>query len=96
MTLNYDYIIIGGGLAGLQLAFEFGNDRFFEQKTFAVIDPSLKDENDKTWCFWEKGDGKWDEIIYKSWQRGLFISSEKNIELQLPPYSYKMLRSLDF
>lgn len=96
MSLNYDYLIIGGGLAGLQLAFEFGNDRFFEQKTFAIIDPSVKDENDKTWCFWEQGDGKWDEIIYKSWQRGLFFSSEKNIELRLSPYSYKMLRSLDF
>ncbi len=96
MSLNYDYLIIGGGLAGLQLALEFGTDRFFEQKTFAVIDPSLKDSNDKTWCFWEEGPGKWDEIIFKSWQRGRFFSTEKNIELQLAPYSYKMLRSLDF
>lgn len=96
MSLNYDYLIIGGGLAGLQLALEFGTDRFFEQKTFAVIDPSTKDSNDKTWCFWEQGAGKWDSIIYKSWDRGLFISSEKNIELDLLPYTYKMLRSLDF
>ena len=96
MSLNYDYIIIGGGLAGLQLAYEFGKDRFFEQKTFAVIDPSPKGVNDKTWCFWEQGNGKWDDIIFKTWQKGLFISSEKNIELQLLPYSYKMLRALDF
>lgn len=96
MSLNYDYLIIGGGLAGLQLALEFGTDRFFEQKSFAVIDPSIKDINDKTWCFWEQGNGKWDDIIYKSWERGLFISSEKNIELGLLPYTYKMLRFLDF
>lgn len=96
MSKSFDYIIIGGGLAGLQLALKFGTDRFFEQKTFAIIDPSNKDSNDKTWCFWEKGKGKWDHIIAKSWDRGLFFSSEKKLTLDLPPYRYKMLRSLDF
>ncbi len=96
MYSSYDYIIIGGGLAGLQLALKFGNDRFFEQKTFAIIDPSNKNINDKTWCFWEKGKGQWDHIITKSWDKGLFFSSEKRLELNLPPYRYKMLRSLDF
>lgn len=96
MTKNFDYIIIGGGLAGLQLALKFASDRFFEQKTFAIIDPSSKDANDKTWCFWEKGDGQWDHLITKSWDRGLFFSAEKKIELNLSPYRYKMLRSIDF
>jgi len=96
MSKNFNYIIIGGGLAGLQLALQLSRDRFFEQKTFAIIDPSPKTENDKTWCFWEKGKGQWDSIITKSWDKSRFISSEKNIELNLEPYKYKMLRSLDF
>jgi len=96
MSKNFNYIIIGGGLAGLQLALQLSRDRFFEQKTFAIIDPSPKTENDKTWCFWEEGKGQWDSIITKSWDTGRFISSEKNIELNLEPYKYKMLRSLDF
>ena len=96
MPKNFNYIIIGSGLAGLQLALKFSKDRFFEQKTFAIIDPSLKTINDKTWCFWEKGKGQWDSIITKSWDKGRFISSEKNIELTLEPYNYKMLRSIDF
>lgn len=96
MSKSFDYIIIGGGLAGLQLALKFGTDRFFEQKTIAVIDPSLKNTNDKTWCFWEEGEGQWDHIITKSWEKGLFFSAEKQIELNLPPYRYKMLRSINF
>jgi lycopene beta-cyclase len=96
MPKNFNYIIIGGGLAGLQLALQFSRDRFFEQKTFAIIDPSPKTENDKTWCFWEKGKGQWDSIITKSWDKSRFISSEVNIQLNLEPYKYKMLRSLDF
>jgi lycopene beta-cyclase len=96
MAKNFNYIIIGGGLSGLQLALQLSRDRFFEQKTFAIIDPSPKTENDKTWCFWEEGEGQWDSIITKSWDKSRFISSEKNIELNLEPYKYKMLRSLDF
>lgn len=96
MSKNFNFIIIGGGMAGLQLALQLSRDRFFEQKTIAIIDPSPKTENDKTWCFWEKGKGQWESIITKSWDKGRFISSEKNIELNLEPYKYKMVRSLDF
>ena len=93
---NFDYIIIGGGLAGLQLALSFSEDPFFKDKQIAIIDPSSKNTNDKTWCFWEQGAGKWDSIITKSWETGRFITPDKNIKLALQPYSYKMLKSLDF
>ncbi|WP_026837876.1 lycopene cyclase family protein [Gillisia sp. JM1] len=96
MPQKFDYIIIGSGLAGLQLAYAFGQDPFFKKSKIAIIDPSKKETNDKTWCYWEKGAGKWDEIITRSWKQGKFISKEANLNLNLDPYSYKMLRSLDF
>lgn len=96
MLRQFDYIIIGGGLAGLQLAMQVARDRFFEQKTFAIIDPLPMITGDKTWCFWEKGESYWDEVIYKSWEKGFFKSSIKHIELDLAPYRYKMMRSADF
>lgn len=96
MPIHFDFIIIGGGLAGLQLALNLGKDRFFEQKSVAIIDPSLKTINDKTWCFWEKGESEWDNIANKTWKKGLFLSSKKKISLELSPYSYKMIKSLDF
>ena len=56
MTNNphFDYIIIGNGLAGLQLVLKMSEDVFFENKTIALIDPLEKNSNDKTWSFWEK------------------------------------------
>ena len=96
VPLQFDYIIIGSGLAGMQLALKLSQDPFFKNLNVAIIDPSTKEVNDKTWCFWEKGVGKWDELITKSWDQGKFISTKANIELQLDPYSYKMLRSIDF
>ncbi|MDT0678577.1 lycopene cyclase family protein [Autumnicola musiva] len=92
----YYYVIIGGGLAGLQLAQRFSRELFFKGKKIAIIDPSEKDTNDKTWCFWEKGEGQWDHIVSKSWKKAHFYSSEEELDLDLTPYTYKKIKSLDF
>lgn len=96
ITPDYYYVIVGGGLAGLQLALTINRDLFFKGKKIAIIEPSNKSSNDKTWCFWEEGNGKWDHLISKQWNEGKFVSSELSKDLELAPYSYKMLRSLDF
>lgn len=93
---HFSYVIIGNGLAGLQLALELSKHSFFDDKQIALIDISKKNLNDKTWCFWEQGSGKWDHLIYKSWNYSNFYSSKKSLSLNLDPYAYKMVRSLDF
>ncbi|UBZ07158.1 lycopene cyclase [Salegentibacter mishustinae] len=92
---RYFYVIIGGGLAGLQLARQLSRDVFFKGKKIAIIDSDFSMPV-KTWCFWEKGKGKWDELLTKSWNKGKFISSEENIDLQLSPYTYKMIKAKDY
>lgn len=93
---SFDYIIIGNGLAGLQLAIALSEDAYFKNKTIALIDKSSKKENDKTWSFWEKENGNWDSIVSKSWKEALFFSKEKQITLNLKPYLYKTIRAIDF
>ena len=83
MPKSFDYIIVGGGLAGLQLALAFADDLFFVQKTIAIIDPNQKNQEDKTWCFWEKGQGKWESVVSNTWQTGKFLSSEANLKFSL-------------
>lgn len=96
ITPDYYYVIVGGGMAGLQLALRISRDIFFNGKKIAIVDPSAKNTNDKTWCFWEKGTGNWDHLITKQWESGKFITSEFEKQLDLQPYSYKMLKSIDF
>jgi len=36
---HFDYIIIGNGLAGLQLALKLATDSYFNDKQIALIDP---------------------------------------------------------
>jgi len=96
MAGTYDIGIIGAGAAGLQLAMAIANDPWFNEKTILIVDKDKKDVNDKTWCYWEKGNGKWDHLIHKNWSAGKFITHQKDIHLELGAYTYKMLRSIDF
>jgi lycopene beta-cyclase len=95
-TYNYDYIIVGAGAAGLNLALAMNADAFFKNKSILILDKDEKNKNDRTWSFWEKGKGKWDELVSKTWNKGLVKANGEIINLDLKKYNYKMLRSVDF
>lgn len=93
---HFDYIIIGNGLAGLQLALKLASDTHFDNKTIALIDPSKKNTNDKTWSFWETQPSQWNHIIHKTWKKAAILTSKKTVDLNLEPYSYNTIRAIDF
>ena len=74
---HFDYAIIGSGVAGLQLALAFKEDDFFKDKRILILEKSLKNKNDKSFSFWEKGSGKWDKIVSKTWKKALFFNKQK-------------------
>ncbi|NND07981.1 MAG: lycopene cyclase [Saprospiraceae bacterium] len=92
----YDYAIIGAGAAGLQLALAMTEDAFFADKNILILEPDSKVVNDKTWSFWEKGRGKYDDILFAAWDTALFYGGGKQLELPLGEYQYKTLRAIDF
>ncbi len=93
---NYDYIIIGAGASGLLLGYHLGTDPFFKNKSILLLDKSTKQQNDRTWCFWEKGEGPFDHILYKTWPKIHFAGEAIDITPEIEPYRYKMLRGIDF
>ena len=93
---KYTYTIIGGGASGLHLAIAMSKDSFFKNKSVVVIDKSTKNTNDKSFSFWEKESGKWDEIVTKKWSSGQFSTKKECINLHLGSYKYKLINSLDF
>lgn len=92
----YDYAIIGAGAAGLHLALAMLEDKWLKDKKILILEKSNKDTNDRTWSYWEKGKGKWDHLLRKSWHKGYFNTAQEKIVLQLAPYQYKMLHAIDF
>ncbi|MCK0144293.1 lycopene cyclase family protein [Arenibacter sp. F26102] len=93
---TYDYIIIGAGASGLLLADALGKDNFFAQKTILLLEKNLHKQNDRTWCFWEIGQGDFDDILHKTWDH-IFVADDKfSKRTPIAPYTYKMLRAEDF
>lgn len=95
-STTYNYAIIGAGCAGIHLALAMMEDPFFEDKEIIVLEKEAKNKNDRTWCFWEPGEGRWDDMVYHSWGEGKFFSGQEPQQLSMASYRYKMLRSIDF
>ncbi len=93
---KYDYIILGSGASGLMLTYHLAQDPFFDHKKILLLDKEVKNTNDRTWCFWEGGDGLWDEVVLKTWDFIYFKSTSFSQKLEINPYQYKMIRSKDF
>ncbi|MDF0714591.1 lycopene cyclase family protein [Muricauda sp. 334s03] len=93
---KYDYIIIGAGAAGLLLAQALGKDKFFASKSILVLDKDDKSKNDRTWCFWERGKGEFDDLIHKTWGHIYVGGQQLQKSTSIAPYTYKMLRGIDF
>lgn len=96
MNQSYDYILIGGGAAGLSLAFYLIQEPGLADKSIMILDKEQKSENDRTWCFWQSEKSPFDEILEASWQQLEFHSPKVSKSLGIAPYTYKMLRSKDF
>ena len=72
---EFDYIIIGGGCAGLSLAYELETHNKLKDKTLAIIEPRLEYKKDKTWSFWKTTDHNFEDCVKKSW---------KNFSINIP------------
>ncbi len=93
---EYDFIIIGAGAAGLMMADGMGKDPAFRDKSILLLDKDDKTTNDRTWCFWEKGSGLFDHILYKKWDEIYFAGKKHAEKYPIAPYFYKMVRGIDF
>ena len=96
MQTHYDYIIIGGGLSGLTLAYRMAQDPFFDTKSILIIDQSAKKENDRTWCFWESQPDIFEDIVSHRWSTIGFKSPVFSDDIAIQPYQYKKIEGDDF
>ena len=88
-----DFIILGGGASGLQLAYRLSNHTAFANASILIIESNNHKGNDRTWCYWETGDGEWDDLLQNQWNKVQFKSKNVNKTIDLGSASYKMLRS---
>ena len=94
---KYDYIVAGTGAAGLSLIVHMIHSGQFSDKKVLLIDRVPKNQNDRTWCFWEKEPGLFDSIVFKKWTKMWFHGDKGSSKLHdIYPYQYKMIRGISF
>ena len=92
---RFDVIIAGAGCAGLSLAYHLTRGGV-NGRSILLVDREPKRANDRTWCFWEAGQGWHEPIVHRRWGRVAFHGERFSAVLDLSPYHYKMIRGEDF
>jgi len=93
---EYDYIFLGAGCASLSILMRMIYSNKFNQKKILLLEKAPKIKNDRTWCFWEREAGFFEDIVFKKWSNLFFKTGNETIKLDMENYQYKMIRGIDF
>lgn len=91
---QYDFILAGGGSAGLNLAHAL-LDSPLRDRSLLIVDRDPKRTNDRTWCSWLTGPHPFEPLLHRTWGRVRFTGGGVDAALPLAPYRYAMLRGID-
>ncbi len=90
---EFDYIILGGGCAGLSLAYELDIKKKLNDKTLAIVETRDEYKRDKTWSFWKVTDHNFDDCVIKSWNNFSINSKLGSHEVINKDYPYQTIDS---
>ncbi|MDO7873217.1 lycopene cyclase family protein [Hymenobacter sp. ASUV-10] len=93
---EYDYLIIGGGAAGLSLAYHMAQEPRLADKRVLLLEPEAKTQNDRTWSFWADEPSPFDGIVVGEWRQIAFRSPGFERVFDLGRYRYKTIRGVDY
>ncbi len=90
---EFDYIILGGGCAGLSLAYQLDIKKKLKDKTLAIVETRDEYKRDKTWSFWKVTDHSFDDCVIKSWNNFSVNSQLGSHEVVNKDYPYQTIDS---
>ena len=93
---EFDYVIIGGGCAGLSLAYELEIHQKLQNKTLAIIEPRSEYKRDKTWSFWKVINHNFEDCVIKSWNNFSINTTQNSHELNSIKFPYQSINSGKF
>ncbi|WP_217166468.1 lycopene cyclase family protein [Streptomyces sp. AC512_CC834] len=91
-----DVLIVGGGASGLSLAHHLTATGSRAVTVVEAPDGPLRPP-ERTWCFWDHGDGDFDEAVSASWSRlRVHGTGGDAVTVEPSPLRYRMIRSAVF
>ena len=93
---EFDFIILGGGCAGLSLAYELETNNKLTNKTLAIIETRNEYKRDKTWSFWKVFNHNFEDCVIKNWNNFSINTSRNLIKLNTKEFPYQSVDSGKF
>ncbi len=93
---EFNYVIVGGGCAGLSLAYELEINDKLKDKTLAIIETREEYKRDKTWSFWKVFEHNFSDCVIKSWNNFTINTSDSSHELRNENFPYQSVDSGKF
>ena len=95
MRTHYQYIIIGAGCAGLQLADALLKETSLNTSSILIVEANPHHEP-KTRCFWQQSDHPFQHLVKKTWNKIAFGAPGIAVASTLNNLSYQYISSTDF
>jgi lycopene beta-cyclase len=92
---NVDIIICGGGCSSMLLLFNLQFNSKFKSLKILVIEKE-EQQQQKTWCFWHKGNHPLQHLISSSWHNIQFTAENFTTKQEIHPYIYSSIKGEDF
>jgi len=90
---EFDYIILGGGCAGLSLAYELDIKQKLKTKSLAIVETRKEYKRGKTWSFWKVSDHHFEDCVIKSWNNFSINSKSGSHEVVNKDFPYQTIDS---
>ncbi|WP_106478430.1 lycopene cyclase family protein [Phytohalomonas tamaricis] len=88
---RHELLILGGGCAGLSLAYHLAQSR--QAPHTLIIEPRTLYEDDRTWCGWPLQPHAFQDCIEARWDTWRITTSQGAHQVEASPYPYEMIRS---
>jgi len=93
---EFDYIILGGGLSGLTLAYELNKQGCLENKTLCILEKRKEYSRDKSWSYWDFNNNKFKDCVIKSWDTFSITLNQKTLNINSRQNPYRTIDSKKF
>ena len=93
---EFDFVILGGGCAGLSLAYELETNNKLTNKTLAIVETRNEYKRDKTWSFWKVFNHNFEDCVIKNWNNFSINTSRNLIKLNTKEFPYQSVDSGKF
>lgn len=93
-TGNYDFLIAGGGLAGLCLAWQIVQSPL-RSRSILIVDHDPRPMCNSTYSFWSDRVDPFQHLVSGTWDQLSFYTSESSLTSRLGRYRYHTIRGAD-